>query len=106
MVTQKVTEFLNRGKNAVGIFFDMSKAFGKVWYAGLILVTSFLGGRTFRVKIGDAYSEPHPVTCSVPQGSVLVPLLFFVYIDDIPFSNSANTSLFGPTLRARLGRPE
>jgi hypothetical protein len=34
-------------------------------------IKNFLTDRTFRVKVGEAFRKPHPVTCSVPQGSVL-----------------------------------
>ena len=105
-MTQKIQECLNRGKKVCGIFFDISKAFDKVWHAGLIykliylgvpmyiirFIKSFLSDRFFKVKINDAYSEPHPITCSVPQGSVLGPLLFLVFIGDIPLSNIKSTS--------------
>ena len=80
-VTQKLQEGLNRGKKAIGIFFDISKAFDKVWHSGLIykliylrvpmylikIIKSFLEDRTFKVKINNFYSDSHPVKCSVPQ---------------------------------------
>ena len=80
-MTQKLQEGLNRGKKALGIFFDISKAFDKVWHSGLIykliylrvpmylikIIKSFLEDRTFKVKINNFYSDSHPVKCSVPQ---------------------------------------
>ena len=64
-MTQKIQESLNRGKKVCGIYFDISKAFDKVWHAGLIykliylkvptyitrFIKSFLTDRTLWVKI-------------------------------------------------------
>ena len=107
-MTQKIQERLNKlnGSKVCGIFFDISKAFDKVWHAGLIyklvylgvpmyiirFISSFLTNRFFKVKVNNAYSYLHPITCSVPQGSVLGPLLFLVFIGDIPLSNSKHLS--------------
>ncbi len=44
---------------------------------------SYLNERTQKVKIGDITSESMPITCEVPQRSILGPLLFLCYVDDI-----------------------
>ncbi len=55
-------------------------------------IIDFLKDRKFRVNVGDAQSELHNILCSVPQGSVLGPLLFLVYINDIPLVDSKHIS--------------
>ena len=44
---------------------------------------SYLTGRNQVVDIDGVYSEPREVTCGVPQGSILGPLLFLVYVNDM-----------------------
>ena len=107
------------------VFLDMSKAFDKVWHEGLLfklkqngisgqilnLLTSYLDKRKQRVLLNGCESHWAIVESGVPQGSVLGPLLFLIYINDLEKGIKSkikffadDTSLFstvtGPTLTA------
>ena len=44
---------------------------------------SYLSNRLFRVNLGNCYSDLSNITCGVPQGSILEPLLFLIYVNNM-----------------------
>ena len=102
------TEAVDNGKEVRAVFCDISKAFDRVWHEGLLYklrsfgidgrllkwFKSYLSHRKQRVVIPGASSEWNYITAGVPQGSVLGPLLFLVYINDIVCNIGANIRLF------------
>ena len=90
------------------VFLDISKAFDKVWHEGLLyklksmgisgelysLLENYLSGRLQRVVLNGQTSTWRPILAGVPQGSILGPLLFLIYINDLPDGLKSNAKLF------------
>ena len=107
-LVHEIHESFDHGFEVRSIYLDISKAFDKVWHEGLVfklkqngiegkllnLFKNYLSNRKQRVVLNGMESKWGEIRAGVPQGSVLGPLLFLIYINDLEDGIKSNVIFF------------
>ena len=107
-IAHEIYQSFDEGFDVRSVFLDISKAFDKVWHDGLIfklkqngisgnllnLLSNFLRNRKQRVVLNGETSSWADVSAGVPQGSILGPLLFLIYTNDLADGLWSNAKFF------------
>ena len=107
-----INEYMKKVKEnkklAALLLMDVEKAFDAVWHNGLLkklhdmelpgdilrIISSFLTDRTIQVRIGNTLSEVVKLLAGTPQGSILSPRLFILFVNDIPVTQACQVTQY------------
>ena len=98
------------------ISLDISKACDRIWHKGLLAnlpiiglnhtlikwISGFLSDRLIAIRVDGYLSNPHSINSGVPQGSVISPVLFILFMHDLLFSTSSSIFSFADDTYLRL----
>ena len=116
-MSDRIARAFNRSGATRAVAADISKAFDRVWHAGLLhklksygisgqifgLISSFLSNRQLRVVLDGKSSQEYPVNAAVPQRSILRLTLFLLYINDLPDDVIYNIAIYANDTKMRSG---
>jgi hypothetical protein len=105
-LVQNIFDGFNEKQHTLAVFLDLEKAFNSVWRDGLLVklqrlgirgkmwqwLSNFLTGRSARCVVACEMGDTFQTSVGLPQGSVLSPLLFNLYLTDI-FQNIKSNSI-------------
>ena len=108
VVSDGAARAFNRSGATRILALDISKVFDSVWHVCLLhklksygisgqiygLISSFLSSRQLQVVLDGKSSQEYLLNAGVPQGSILGPTLFLLYINDIPDSDICNIAIY------------
>ena len=107
-LNDKILKGFDDGLVTVMILIDLQKAFDTINHDLLLKklsiisfsdhivkwFQSYLSNRKFTVNLENSFSEVSSISCGVPQGSILGPLLFLIYVNDMPTAVKCNLFLY------------
>lgn len=107
-IYEKITNGFENKQHTTIAFLDVAQAFDKVWLKGLLYklimietppyllntIASFISNRTFCVRINSCLSNIKQAKAGIPQGSILGPVLFNIFLHDIPHPPSATMAMY------------
>jgi hypothetical protein len=107
-LVQEAKEAWANHQEYIVTFLDVEKAFDKVWHEGLIAkmiklkipseiidwVSDYLSNREIKVKVRDSVSDKYNIFTGVPQGGVLSPMLFNIFMHDMSKGKKQNIHIY------------
>ena len=102
-MSDRIARAFNKSGATRAVALDISKAFDSQIFG---LISSFPSNRWLRVILDGKSSQEYPVNAGVPQGSILGPTLFLLYINDLPDNVICNIAIYADdtTLYSKCGQ--